>query len=261
MAKIEIKREHPYARVTLNRPEVRNAFDGETLFELARAFRSFAAGESIRVVFLAGAGGFFSAGADLKWMKGEGADGEEAFRRSSDILADALQAIADCPLPTVALVEKGAMGGAVGFVAACDFCLAEEGARFRTSEVRLGLAPAVVGPYLLRRLGDRAVRDLFLRGEFLDAEEAKNLGLVQRVVPVGELFTACKDIVRPLLQGGPQALASVKELLRLLPALSPEAAREYTTALIAKLRAGPEGQEGMAAFLEKRKPGWVPKDE
>ncbi|MHC4597390.1 MAG: enoyl-CoA hydratase-related protein [Planctomycetota bacterium] len=261
MSKIEIKSEPPYAWVTINRPEVRNAFDGDTLSEFARAFRAFPAGEPVRVVFLAGAGGFFSAGADLKWMKGDGAGGEEAFRRSSDVLADALQAIAECPLPTVALVEKGAMGGAVGFVAACDFALAEEGARFRTSEVRLGLAPAVVGPYLLRRLGDRAVRDLFLRGEFLDAEGAKRLGLVQRVVPAGELFTACKAYVRPLLQGGPQALAAVKEMLRLLPALSPEGAREYTAALIAKLRAGPEGQEGMAAFLEKRKPGWVPKDD
>jgi methylglutaconyl-CoA hydratase len=247
--------------VTLNRPEVRNAFDGDTLSELAHAFRAFRPDGDVRVVFLSGAGGFFSAGADLKWMRGDGAGGEKAFRRSSEILADALRALDECPLPTVALVEKGAMGGAVGLVAACDFALAEEGARFRTSEVRLGLAPAVVGPYLLRRLGDRAVRDLFLQGEFLDAEGAKRIGLVQRIVPAGELGTACKAFVRPLLMGGPEALAAIKEMLRLLPTLAPDEAREYTAALITRLRAGPEGQEGMAAFLEKRKPGWVSQDE
>jgi methylglutaconyl-CoA hydratase len=149
------------------------------------------------------------------------------------------------------------VGGALGLLCACDFALASEGTHFRTSEVRLGLAPAVIGPFLRRRLGDRVCRDLFLLGEPIDAERAAAVGLVSRVVPPGELVEAGRVLARPLRRAGPRALAACKAMLRRFPDLDDEEAAAYTANLITELRMSPEGQEGMKAFLEKRKPGWV----
>ncbi|MHC5079296.1 MAG: enoyl-CoA hydratase-related protein [Planctomycetota bacterium] len=253
---LEITEEGPFTWVALNRVEVRNAFDGETLEELAAVFRSFSTDGPRRVVFLMGKGGVFSAGADLRWMKGEAGADREAIRRGSELLASALHAIDACPLPTVALAEKAVVGGAMGLLAACDFALAAEGTQFRTSEVRLGLAPAVVGPFLLRRLGDRVVRELFLLGEMFDAEKALAFGLILRRVPPGELPSSGRALARSLLKGGPSALAACKAMLRQLPRMTLEEVAAYTASLITDLRLSPEGQEGMAAFLEKRKPRW-----
>lgn len=253
---IEVSVDGPYARVILNRPKVRNAFDGVLLEELADAFGAFAAGGPARVVTLSGAGDVFCAGADLAWMKGPEGAGRAHFLESSAVLARALRAVDRCPLPVLALVHKAAVGGALGLLAAADFVLAEEGSTFRASEVRLGLAPAVVGPYLLRRLGDRACRELFLVAEPWQADRAMELGLVQRVVAKGTLEEEGEAFARPLLEAGPKALAAVKEMLRRLPSLGADIVGEYTERLIADLREGAEGQEGMAAFLGKRKPRW-----
>jgi len=253
---IVVEKEEAFAWVSIDRPKVQNAFDGETLRELTDAFRSFTAEGTVRVVFLAGKNGIFSAGADLSWMKGGPGAGPKDFEAGSRVLADALRALDACPLPTVALAEKAVMGGAMGLLCACDFALASEGTQFRSSEVRLGIVPAVVGPYVLRQLGDRATRELFLMGETIDAKAAHRIGLVHRVVPGDELIPAGKTFVAPLLKGGPRALASVKTLLSALPRMAPDEASRYTAKLIAGLRAGEEGQEGMGAFLEKRKPKW-----
>ncbi len=251
---LDVQVEHGRAWVAIDRPAMKNALDGETLASLARAFKSFEAGGEAKVVFLLGKNGIFSAGADLAWMK-RGRSRED-FLRSSRLLAEALLAVSRCPLPTVALAEQAAMGGAMGLLAACDFVLAEEGTRLRTPELRLGLVPAVVGPYLLRRLGDRACRSLFLRAEMIVAEDARTLGLVDHITPRGEIVSSAKAFAQPLTEAGPSALAACKEMLRRLPGLDPDAQTHYTVELIADLRAGREGQEGMAAFLEKRKPGW-----
>lgn len=257
---VEVASNGPFATVSFNRPEVRNAFDGRTLEELAAVFRSFAPGEGPRAVFLTGAGDVFSSGADLKWMRDSGkrGDGGASYRFSSMLLSAAIRAVAECPLPTVALVRRAAFGGAVGFVAACDFAIASDDAVFRTTEVRIGVAPAVIAPFVLRKVGDRACREMFLTAGPLDAARALGLGLVDRVCPAAELAAQGENLCRQFLDAAPGALAACKELLRTLPGMDPEDAEEFTVRMISRLRSSEEGQEGMSAFLEKRKPGWAP---
>jgi methylglutaconyl-CoA hydratase len=253
---IEVRVEGPVARVALNRPEVRNAFDGETLAELAGAVGSFPAGGPVRVLVLSGNGPAFSSGGDLRWMKADGATPAEV-REGADVLARALHALYACPLPTIALAHGAVIGGANGLVAACDFAAAAEGTVFQLAEVRLGLAPAVIAPFVLRKAGEAACRRLFLLAEKFDAAEAKALGLVTEVVAPAELEAAAQRWIRPLLAAGPFALAACKDLLRRLPGMPLDEAAAFGAGLLAELRQGAEGREGMAAFLEKRKPGWT----
>ncbi len=253
-----VSRDGPVARVTLNRPHLHNAFDEALIAGLADAFQALYADDS-RVVVLAGAGKSFSAGADLNWMQRAAGYDEERNRADARALELMLRTIDDCPKPVVALVQGAAIGGGVGLVAACDIAVAGEAAQFATSEVRLGIVPAVIAPFVVRAIGPREARRWFLTAERFGATEARRIGLVHEVVPAAELEARVAAVVGELLKGGPEALASAKQLVRLVE-MMPQGGSiraEATVAMIAERRASAEGKEGIAAFLEKRKPGWV----
>jgi methylglutaconyl-CoA hydratase len=246
------------ARVTMDRPEVRNAFDDALIAEITAAFETLGTDPAVRVIVLAGAGKAFSAGADLNWMKRMA-----AYSRAENV-TDALglgrmcQAIDLCPKPTLALVQGAAFGGGVGLVAACDIAIAADPAKFCLSEVRLGLIPAVISPYVARAIGTRACRRYFLTAEVMDAPTALRLGLVSDVVATEALEEAGEAVITTLLSGGPVAQAEAKALVRRVEGAAVDDALVAETAeRIADRRASDEGREGVGAFLEKRKPSWT----
>jgi methylglutaconyl-CoA hydratase len=254
---LELETEGGVARVWLSRPRVRNAFDGRMVTELRATLDDLAASDSVRVVVLGGRGTVFSAGADLDWMKRlAGFESDENVREASE-MADLFFALRVHPKPIVARVQGAALGGGAGLVAACDIAVAAEGTRFGFTEVRLGLVPAVISPYVLARIGESATRELFLTGQRFDADKARQIGLVRAVVPEAELDRAVEAFVQELLQAGPRALAEAKALLHEVAGRGVEEVRQQTVERIAAIRASPEGQEGLRAFLEKRRPGWV----
>ena len=254
---LQIERSDKVATVRLNRPDKHNAFDEHLIAELTQAFRELAGDATVRVAVLAANGPSFSAGADLDWMKRMSAMDRAANERDSLLLADLMEAIDRCPKPVVALVEGAAFGGGVGLVACCDIAIANAKASFCLSEVRLGLIPAVISPYVAAAIGPRACRRYFLTAERFDAERAERLGLVHRVVAPDELAGARDEIIGHLLKGGAGAQAAAKELVqRVSFAKIDEALRRDTAWRIAEARASTEGKEGIAAFLEKRKPKW-----
>lgn len=245
------------ATVRLNRPDKHNVFDERLIAELTKAFRDLAGASSVRVVILAANGPSFSAGADLDWMKRMSVLSRTENERDALLLADLMSAIDRCPKPVVGLVEGAAFGGGVGLVACCDVAIATTKASFCLSEVRLGIIPAVISPYMVAAIGPRACRRYFLSAEKFDAATAEQLGLVHRVVEPEALAAARDAIVGHLLKGGPSALAAAKTLIAHV-ANEPinEALARDTAWRIADARASPEGREGIAAFLEKRKPNW-----
>lgn len=252
------------ATVTMARPEVHNAFNETLIAELHAAFTELASDDSVRVIVLAGEGKSFSVGADLTWMKRMAEAGEAENREDARKLTTMLRAVAECRKPVVARVHGGALGGGSGLTAAADVAIAAESAFFGFSEVRFGLAPATIAPYVIERIGPGAALPRFLLGERFDARAALAIGLVYQVVPDDELDAAVNAIVEALLLGGPSAQAAIKKLVRDVssPAsgLGPfPTVDEYTAQLIASLRASPEGREGVIAFLEKRKPNWAAK--
>lgn len=244
------------ARVTLNRPEVHNAFNETLIAEMTDAFTGISADGGVRAVVIRGAGKSFCAGADLDWMRRTAGYSPEENLEDARALQRMFAAIAHCPKATIAAVGGAAIGGGAGLVAVCDIAIATDAAVFALSEVRLGLVPAVVGPYVLQKVGIGAARALFVSGERFGADEALRIGLVQRVVPSapGELDAAVEHKVKLLADAGPNAVAAAKQLLRDIAPLSPDDAAELTAQCIARLRAGDEGREGIRAFLEKRKP-------
>jgi len=254
MDTLRIETRDGITRVRLNRPDVHNALDDVLIADLHRAFTSL--DTSTRVVVLSGEGPSFCAGADAGWMKRSGAFSAEENRRDAAAVAAMLQAVDECPCPVIARVHGAAMGGGAGLAAACDITVAEAGARFGFPEVRLGLVPAVISTFVLPRIGVRAARRYFLTGERFGAAEALALGLVHEVVPADALEGKVAGLCEQILQAGPKALGAAKRLLRELPALPRPQAIQETVRLIADLRGTPEAQEGLAAFLEKRKPRW-----
>ena len=258
MSNVELKvDDHGRATVTLGRPERHNAFDEAVIAELAAIFTQLAADARVRVVVLAAQGASFSAGADLGWMQRVAQYSEAENRRDALGLAQMLRAIDGCPKPVVALVQGAAYGGGVGLIAACDIAIAVDTASFALSEVRLGLVPAVISPYVVAAIGPRACRRLFLTGERFPAAEALRLGLVHEVVPASALAAALERTLAALAAGGPQAQAAAKELLRgVAHQLPGEELDRWTVERIAAARASPEGREGVAAFLAKRTPSW-----
>ncbi len=247
----------PVGRISLNRPEVHNAFNLTMIRELADAFKRAADEAGVRVVVLSGMGKSFCAGADLNWMR-------EIIRYSFDQnLAESLELseldylIYTLPKPTIARVNGAVIGGGTGFLCACDIAVSSEEARFGLSEVKIGLVPAAISPYVWRKIGESQARYYFLTGERIDARRALKIGLVNEVVPAEELDRSVGDVVDKLLSSGPEAIARCKELLREMTAMTFEEAKKYTARMISELRISPEGQEGMAAFLEKRKPKWA----
>ncbi len=245
------------ARITLNRPEVHNAFTATMIRELRDAVRCAAADADVRVVVLTGTGKSFCAGADLNWMREIITASFEQNYEESLAVAEFHEELYTLPKPTIARVNGTAIGGGTGFLSACDIVVASAEARFGLSEVKLGLVPAAISPYVVRRIGESHARRYFLTGERIDARRAVEIGLVNLVVAPEDLDRLTNEIVASLLSSGPEALAKAKELLHRVPRMPFEEAKEYTAAMIAALRVSDEGQEGMAAFLEHRKPKWA----
>jgi methylglutaconyl-CoA hydratase len=259
---LAIECQGPVGLVTLNRPERHNAFDDSLIAELTEAFRSMEAEDGIRLVVLSGTGKSFSAGADLNWMKRMAGFSMEENRRDAMALAALMRTLAHLRKPTIARVQGAAYGGGVGLVACCDVAVATQNATFSLSEARLGLIPAVISPYVVAAIGERAARRYFLTGERFEAAEAWRLGLVHDIAPdESELDEKVGAIVDAMLSCSPAAQKEAKELIRAVAGrpVTSEIAQD-TAERIAKLRASPEGREGVAAFLEKRRPSWVPPD-
>jgi methylglutaconyl-CoA hydratase len=245
------------ARVTLARPQVHNAFDDALIAALTEALRELDADAGVRVVVLQGEGRSFCAGADLDWMRRTATYDEAQNLADARDLAALLATLDDVPRPVIARVQGNAFGGGVGLCACCDIAVAADDARFALSEVRLGLIPATIGPYVVRAIGARAARRWFLTGERFDAREAHRMGLVHEIVPPDALDARVDALVAALLEAGPQAQAEAKRLVRRVAQGPIDAAMIDDTARhIARVRAGPEGREGIAAFLAKRAPAW-----
>ncbi len=251
-----VERRDGVARLTLSRPRVHNAFDEHLIQALIRALEGVAEDAAVRAVVLTGAGKSFSAGADLDWMRRMAAFDEARNVADARELERLLRLLDELPKPTLALVNGAAIGGGVGLVAAADIAIAADTASFGLAEVRLGLVPAVIAPYVVRALGERSCRRLFLTGERLDAAEAARLGLVHEAVPADRLEARGDEIVLALRQGGPEAQREAKRLLRLVRGLEGRALGAETARSIARRRASAEGREGVQAFLEKRPPRW-----
>jgi methylglutaconyl-CoA hydratase len=246
------------ATLTLNRPEVHNAFDDHLIVQLTHKLRELDHHASVRVVVLAAAGKSFSAGADLNWMKRIARYSEAENIRDAVALAGLMRALNTMTKPTIARVQGSAFGGGVGLVACCDIAIAGSAALFSLSEVRLGLIPAVISPYVIAAMGERNARRYFLTAERFDAQEALRVGLVHSVVTDGELDAAVSRIVGELLKGGPKAIAASKELIAHVTGRPIDhVLAEETATRIAQIRVSPEGQEGIAAFLDKRAAAWT----
>ncbi len=246
------------ARVTMNRPDIRNAFNEVMIRELREAFAAVRDDPAVRVVVLTGEGKAFCAGADLHWMRKVVEYTYEQNYEDSLNLANLMREVYDCPKPVVGRINGPAIGGGTGLVAVCDIPVAAQGAVFSFSEVKIGLVPACISPYVLKRVGERYGREYFLTGERLTADKALQCGLVNKVVPPEELDAAVDAYVGNLLTSGPEALATCKRMVRMVAEQDLEQAGPATAEMIARLRMSEEGQEGMAAFLERRKPGWHP---
>ena len=249
--------EDKIATITLNRPEIHNAFNEVMIAELIEIFGGISKDESVRVVILTGAGKSFSAGADLNWMKKMINYSYEQNLDDSLKLADLFEIMYSLPKPIIARVNGAAIGGGTGLVAVCDIAIAAESAKFSLSEVKLGLVPACISPYVIRKVGEGKCREFFLTGERLTAKRAMDAGLVNQVVPPDELDQAVQEKANLLITSGPEALAMCKELLKKVPGMDFNKAKTYTADMIARMRIGDEGQEGMNAFLGKRKPKWT----
>lgn len=245
------------ATVTLNRPERHNAFDDVLIAELTDTLRAMEADPAVRVVVLAGSGKSFSAGADLNWMKRMAEYSEQENYRDALALAELMEVLDGLAKPTVARVQGAAYGGGVGLVACCDIVIASEAARFCLSEVRLGLIPAAISPYVAKAMGEQQARRYFVTAEAFDADEARRIGLAHEVVAPELLDDALKAVLHGMAGNGPQAMAAAKDLARFVGRGPVDRAMiEDTARRIAEIRVGAEGQEGLAAFLEKRKPAW-----
>jgi methylglutaconyl-CoA hydratase len=244
------------ATITMTRPNVRNAFDERMIAELHQAVDEAGGRDDVRVVVVTGEGTAFSAGADVDWMRRLGQADYETNYQDALKLARLLDALSRCPKPTIASVNGPAIGGGTGLVAACDVAIADPTAFFSFSEVKIGLVPACIAPYVIRKVGEGRARELFITGRRITAHEAEKYGLVNHVADEGKLDFEVDALLEQLLTSSPTAIAAAKKLVRDVPEQSREEYINYTARMIAELRTSPEGQEGTRAFLEKRKPGW-----
>lgn len=257
MSLVDVERAGPVARVWFARPEQHNALSPELGAALVEALHTLAHDDTVRVVVLGGRGASFCAGADLAVMKASANASFDENLAEAERLGAIFSTVAGFPKPVVARVQGSVFGGGVGFVCCCDIAVASDDARFGLTEVRLGIIPGIISPYVLRRLGDRAARELMLTGERFGADVALRVGLVDRVVPAAELDAAVEERVQALLAGGPAAQQRIKSLLHLWADTPWE---EYQAALpraLAEVRAGAEAKDGLASFFEKRKPRWM----
>jgi methylglutaconyl-CoA hydratase len=257
MTTLDIQIQDRVARIYLNRPEVRNAFNDGVIAELADAFTRLGRDPGLRAIVLGGHGKAFCAGADLAWMRAMADYDWEQNRADAARLAEMLWAVDDCPLPVVGRVHGDCYAGGMGLAAACDVLVAAEGVHFCLSEARLGLLPATISPYVLRAMGEQAARRYFLTAERFSAAQARAMGFVHELVAPEALDAKVDEIVALLVANGPAAVQACKRLVRdvagrpITPELRAETARR-----IADVRASAEGREGVQAFLDKREPGW-----
>jgi methylglutaconyl-CoA hydratase len=255
---IQVERKGGVGRVTLNRPEVRNAFDDALIAQLTKTFSELDQDASVRAVVLAGNGPAFCAGADLNWMKRMSGYGYDENLRDARGLAEMLSTLDRMDKPTIARVHGPAFAGGTGLVAACDIAVGTPDAKFCFSEAKLGLSPATISPYVMRAIGARAASRYFLTAEVFDADEALRIGMLSALVPASGLDAFMESLLNHLLAGGSTAHARIKDLIHdvggqpINDELKGDTARR-----IAEIRASDEGKEGIASFLEKRKPRWV----
>jgi methylglutaconyl-CoA hydratase len=254
---ISIEKDDHIFRITLNRPEVRNAFNDTMIAELTDAFEQIRRLKGIRVVVLEGAGKAFCAGADIHWMQKMIGFTFEDNLRDAIKLANLLEAMYNCTRPVVAKVQGAAIGGGTGLVAVADIAIASIDTTFSFSEVKIGLVPACISPYVIRKVGEAHSGEFFITGERLSAQRMYEAGLVNRVVPPKDLDGEIKKVVGTLLRSGPKAVQMCKELVRRVPGMPMAEMKSYTARAIAELRVSDEGQEGMQAFFQKRKPRWA----
>jgi methylglutaconyl-CoA hydratase len=256
---IEIEKTGAVSWVWMNRPSVHNALNEAMIDELAETFLDLGEDPAVRVIVLSGRGKSFSAGGDIDYMKRQGAAPRETNLATARGLAEMFRIIAVCPRPTIARVNGAAMGGGLGLIAACDIAVASSAAVFAASEVRLGLIPSTIAPYVLRCIGPRQARRLFQTGERIDAAHAQRIGLVHETAQPEQLDAKVQSIIDDLLAGGPSAQNAAKSLIEALTnrPVTRELIEE-TAVRIADIRSDPEAVEGLSAFLEKRPPDWVP---
>jgi methylglutaconyl-CoA hydratase len=255
---LEIQRDGGVATIWMNRPDVHNAFNAQLIADLTTACIALDADDAVRAVVLAGRGKSFSAGADLNWMKAAGEASEAENFADAMKLAGMLRTLAEMKKPTIARVHGAALGGGMGLASACDICIAGDRAVFATSEVKFGIIPSAISPYVIRAIGERQAYRYFQTAERITAARAAALGLAHEAVATEELDAKVKDVVEALLQGGPKSQAAAKDLIRAV-ANRPvsDAVVEDTARRIASLRVTPEAKEGLAAFLDKRPAAWI----
>ncbi len=251
--------ENGTAMLTLNRPDVHNAFNNDLINELTDAFTKLNNEESVRAIVVTGNGKSFCAGADLNWMKSVvNYDYEQNYQESLK-LAELMHLVFTHKKPVIAKVNGAAIGGGVGLMSSCDILIADENAKFGLSEVNLGLVPAAISPYVMSRIGEAIARELFITGERITAARALEIGLLNKIVPKDKLDTAVQEKLELILQNGPEAVRTVKKMIFDVTQMKFPELTEYNARLIASLRISREAQEGMNAFLEKRKPKWAAK--
>ena len=255
---LAVRREGPVEFVTLNRPDVRNAFNEQVIDEITRWAAAVAEDDEVRVAVLAGAGKAFCAGADLTWMSRMVSYTHDENVQDASTMAKMYASLDHLPIGLIGRVHGAALGGGAGLVAVCDIVVAESQATFGFTEVKVGIVPAVISPYVLTKVGLSAARELFLTGMRFDAARAKEIGLVHAVAPEEQLDACVGKYVSELLTAAPGAISTAKELLRKVWGRPVQDVTGITTDTIAARRVSEEGQEGMKAFLEKRKPSWTP---
>ncbi|NQV42757.1 MAG: enoyl-CoA hydratase/isomerase family protein [Candidatus Marinimicrobia bacterium] len=251
------KYETGIVRVTLNQPEIHNAFDEECIGQLTATFKDLDNDKSVRVLILDAAGKSFSAGADLNWMKKMAEYSYDENDKDSQALADLMSTLYQMKCPTIAAVQGSAYGGGVGLVACCDIAIASRNASFCFSEVKLGLIPAVISPFVVKAIGERAAKRYFITAERFDANRALELGLISESVDEGDLAARVMSIAELIIDNGPEAVIAAKELINDVSNKSLDDQLKMMTAnRIAEMRASNQGKEGVNAFLEKRKANW-----
>ncbi|MFI5276772.1 MAG: enoyl-CoA hydratase-related protein [Ktedonobacterales bacterium] len=258
---LTVERRGIAAWVTLNRPEVHNAFNEALIAELREAFARLSAADDIRAVVLQGAGRSFCAGADLNWMRASLEFTHEQNVADALRMADMFRAIDNCRHPVIGRIHGAALGGGAGLIAVCDLAIASDDCRFGFTEARLGIAPAVISPFATRKIGVSHARALFTTAERFDADRALTIGLVHQVVPLAELDDAVQMTLRNIGLSGPAGVQAAKRMAMTVLSLPDAEARDLTAQTIAGLRVSAEGQEGIRAFLEKRAASWVQSDE
>lgn len=258
MASLLTERDGPVFHVRLNRPDVHNAFDEEVIASLTAAAREVVSNREIRAMVLSGTGKAFCAGADLAWMTKAIAYTREENRRDAEDLARMLETLDTLPVPLIGRVHGAALGGGAGLVAVCDIAIAADDATFGFTEAKLGIIPAVISPYVVQKIGPSAARELFLTASRFNAKRARRIGLIHKIVPESDLDSAVDECVQEVLSSAPGAIAAAKALIKDVANRPSADVIGLTTTRIAEQRVSAEGQEGMRAFLQKRKPNWTP---